>query len=89
MRRQPNEIVRRKPGSCFLGAAEPSIVRLSGPADGALYEGDSRDNYMPCVICDNPDCIEWANVQIVDGEHKGGWLCHLSECEMEDWEVVE
>lgn len=77
-RRRPGEIVRRKPGSCFVGSAEPSLVRLSDESDGDLHYVDS------CMLCDDPKCQEWGNVQIVDWPHKGGWMHHLSECQMED-----
>ncbi len=76
-RRKPNEIVRRSPMSCFWIPAEPSIVRLSGPEDGELHAIE------PCW-CGNDECQEWANVQVVGGEHNGEWLCHLSECQMSD-----
>lgn len=79
MERKPNEIVRRKPGSCFTGSAEPGIVRLSGPEDGDLH-----DDPEPCMTCGNPDCREWDNSQIVTGEHAGAWMYHLAECQMED-----
>ena len=77
-RRQPGEIVRRCPGSCFCGSASPSpeLVRLTDELDGDLH-----DSTFPCPLCDDPDCREWANVQIVG---TSGWMCHLSECEMED-----
>jgi hypothetical protein len=79
MSRQPNEMVRRRIGSCFLGAEKPDIVRLSGPQDGDLHSIDI------CMMgCGNPECREWTNVQIVDGPFAGEWLCHLSECQMED-----
>ena len=77
-RRRPGEIVRRKPGSCFVMAGEPSLVRLSDESDGRLPYVDS------CMVCDDPECREWGNVQIVDGPYKGQWMCHLSECQMED-----
>lgn len=79
-RRYPGEIVRRKPGSAFLGAAEPGLVRLSDARDGALHRVES----WPCSACGRDACTEWANVQIVTGEHRGHWLCHLLECEMAD-----
>jgi len=78
-RRTPGEIVHRKPGSCFLGAAEPSLVRLTDENDGNLHDVEAW-----CHLCEDPDCQEWANVQIVDGPEKGGWMYHLSECQMED-----
>jgi hypothetical protein len=83
-RRQPNERVRRKPGSCCLGAAQPEIVRLSGPEDGELHECDHLQLFCCMLDCDDPECVEWANVQIVGGPHDGEWLFHLSECQMED-----
>lgn len=69
------------PNSCFLGAEEPSIVRLTDETDGDMHHVEAW-----CSICDDPDCQEWANVQIVEGPYKGEWLCHLCECEMEDCE---
>lgn len=80
-RRKPGEIVKRVPGSCFLGAEEPSLVRLTDESDGDMHYMDTY-----CFLCDDPDCTEWANVQVVGGPHNGEWLCHLSECRMEDAE---
>lgn len=75
-RRSPGDIVKRKPGSCFIGNEYPQIVRLSDSKDGDLHYIDS------CPLCDDPECQEWANVHIVGIED--GWLFHLSECQMED-----
>lgn len=78
-RRQPGDVVARKPGSAFCGSGEPRLVRLSDERDGELHDIDS------CLgLCDDPDCQEWANVQIMAGPHNGNWMCHLSECMMED-----
>lgn len=78
-RRRPGEIVARKPGSAFLGAGQPRLVRLTDETDGGLHDIDL------CVgLCDDPECQEWANVEIIVGPHKGGWMFHLSECMMED-----
>lgn len=74
-RRQPGEIVRRCPGSCFCGSPDPELVRLTDESDGELHD------IQPCMVCDDPDCREWANVQIAGTDR---WMCHLSECEMED-----
>lgn len=77
-RRQPGDIVRRKPGSCFVGSAEPELVRLTDETDGKLHGIDS------CLICDDLECQEWANAQVVGAENE--WMYHLSECQMEDTE---
>ena len=78
-RRQPGEIVARKPGSAFVGSGEPRLVRLTDETNGELHDIDS------CLgLCDDPNCQEWANVQIVAGPRKSRWMCHLSECMMED-----
>lgn len=69
-RRKPGDTVRRSPGSGFLGAAEPSLLRIS--------EGELPD---PCILgCGDPDCQEWANLEILEGEFKGEFLYHISEC---------
>lgn len=79
-RRYPGEIVRRAPGSCFVGAAEPELVRLTDAGDGELHNVEC----WGCAICDDADCREWANAQVVTGAYAGDWLCHLSECLMMD-----
>jgi hypothetical protein len=79
-RRRPGEIVARRPGSCFCGSVEPALVRLSDESDGELHDCDH-----PCMMhCGDDDCVEWANVQVVGGEHDGGWMYHLPECQMSD-----
>jgi len=77
IRRKPGEIVRRRPGSGFISEAEPAFIQV--PEDEAYtLEAD------PCMLnCGDPECREWANLQIVDGEHAGQTLFHISECEME------
>jgi len=77
--RRPGEIVARSPGSCFCAEEEPRFVRLTGEGDEELHE------VSRCMgLCSDPYCREWAYVQIVEGEHRGEWMCHLSECEMSD-----
>lgn len=72
-RRNPDEVVRRKPGSCFLASADPALVKLVGESDDW------------CLLsCGDNHCREWSNVEIVEGEGKGHYLHHLSECEMSD-----
>lgn len=74
-RRKPGDIVRRRPGSGFCAAAEPSLVQI--PED---------EEWLPCSLgCGDKDCREWPNLLIVEeGPHKGGYFYHISECEMED-----
>jgi hypothetical protein len=77
-RRTAGEIVRRSPGSGFCGSTEPELVRV--PAGDAYI-----DEAAPCMMgCGDPKCREWANLEVVSGEHAGGWMYHISECELED-----
>jgi len=76
-RRSPGEIVKRTPGSGFLGNAEPSLIQVP-PEEAYTAEAD------PCLICDDPECREWANLKIVAGPLTGEFLYHISECEMKD-----
>ncbi|MEW6016434.1 MAG: hypothetical protein AB1760_00005 [Pseudomonadota bacterium] len=34
---------------------------------------------MPCMVCDDPDCVEWGNVLGLDGK----WYWHVPECAMQ------
>ena len=77
-RYEPNQIVRRLPGSCFIGSGEPELVRLTGPEDGDMHDIDF------CMMdCGDPECREWANAQVVSGEFAGQWVFHLSECQLD------
>ena len=77
-RRQPGEVVVRRPGSGFLGAAEPRLVRVP---ERPAYDNDAA----PCILdCGDKRCREWANLRIVGGPDDGAHLCHISECEMSD-----
>lgn len=93
-RRSPGEIVKRKAGSGFVGSEEPSFVKVP---EGKTYEfdtiKDSNGNWMAneggeasrCMMgCKDPECREWANLEIVTGPHKGNVIYHISECQMED-----
>ena len=96
-RREPGEVVRRRPGSGFVGDAEPSLVKVP---EGKAYEFGWKRNKANtgwetneggeadyCILgCGDDDCREWANVEIASGPHKGECLCHISECEMFDLE---
>jgi hypothetical protein len=79
-RRVAGEIVRRAPGSGFCGSAEPELIRVP---TGATYV----DEADPCMMgCGDDECREWANVEIVSGEHAGHFMYHISECQMADSE---
>jgi len=78
--RKSGEVVKRKPGSCFLGTVEESLDVVRIPAE----DEEGYDVPDPCMICDDPHCQEWANVEVVAGPHAGNWLCHLSDCQTED-----
>lgn len=81
-RRQQGEIVVRRPGSGFLGAVEPRWVQV--PFLPAYASEDAGGEAAPCILCDDPDCREWANLKVVGGEYDGKPLHHIGECEMED-----
>lgn len=77
-RRKPGEVVRRIPGSGFLGAEDPKYVRVP-------TEPHYEDEMAPCIMgCGDDDCREWANLEVVGGKWDGQCLCHISECQMED-----
>lgn len=87
-------MVKRKAGSGFVGSEEPSLVKVP---EGKTYEfdtiKDSDGNWMvneggeatPCLMgCGDIECREWANLEIMNGLHKGDFMYHISECQMED-----
>jgi len=93
-RRSPGEIVKRKAGSGFVGSEEPSLVKVP---DGKTYEFDTIKDpdgkWMAneggeashCMMfCEDPECREWANLEIMNGPHKGSFMYHISECQMDD-----
>lgn len=78
IRRKPGEKVRRQPGSGFCGSSEPLLVRV--PA-----EPQYQDEVSSCMMgCDDPECREWANLEVVGGPFAGDFMYHISECEMFD-----
>ena len=93
-RRKPGEIVSRRPGSGFCGSADPQLVKVP---EGKPYEMDcvrgpdgrwranAGGEASSCMVgCGDPECREWANVEIVSGPHAGEFMCHVSECDMRD-----
>jgi hypothetical protein len=74
-RHRPGEIVVRKPGACMIGSASPLYVYLLDvPSE------------LGCCCCDDDDCHEWDNCIIVSGEYVGEYMCHVSECQTEDFD---
>lgn len=93
-RRQPGEIVKRVPGSGFLGSAEPLFVQVpEKPAyDDCVYWDSEAKTWRVnedgeaehCMLgCGDENCREWANLKVVHGPSAGQFLYHISECQME------
>jgi hypothetical protein len=77
-RRKPGEVVRREPGSGFVASSDPQMIRVPSGHDYS-------DQADPCMMgCSDPECREWANLEIVEGPHAGQFIYHISECEMLD-----
>lgn len=78
-RRQPGEIVKRIPGSGFLGAASPQLIQVP-------FEPKYTQEAETCLVCLDGHCREWANLEVIDENHQktGQFLYHISECEMMD-----
>lgn len=72
-RRSAGEIVWKKDNAGFVGV-------------GSLCQIQPDDDSLPCVLCKDPDCREWATLWACDesGNPTGGIACHVSECEMLD-----
>jgi len=95
-RRLPGEVVKRKAGSGFVGSAEPSLIKVPegktyefdvaiGPDGDFTRELNEGGEASFCLTgCGDPECREWANLEIMNGPHKGDFIYHISECEMED-----
>jgi len=95
-RRSPGEIVRRTPGSGFVGSVEPMLVKVPegkayefdvviGP-DGNFTRQENKGGEATFCLegCGDTECREWANLEIVSGPHNGEFMYHISECQMED-----
>lgn len=77
-RRRPGEVVRRQPGSGFIGSADPQLIRVPSGADFVVQA-------YPCsMACGDPECREWTNLEIVEGPHTGAFINHVSECQLLD-----
>ncbi|ACV57548.1 hypothetical protein Aaci_0490 [Alicyclobacillus acidocaldarius subsp. acidocaldarius DSM 446] len=64
----PGELVLMKRAS-FCNAENVRVV--------LLYE--VPEEMMPCPVCDDPTCREWANVLSEDGRY----FYHISDCQLE------
>jgi hypothetical protein len=47
-----------------------------------------RVDQMPCCLCDDDDCAEWHEVEVIEGPYSGYRLCHVSECRMLDEQFI-
>ena len=81
-RRNPNDVVRRLPGSCFLGSGEPSHVRLAGPGDGALWEGDDSNWPTPELRALRDGFNSWR-------EWMSPCMCECGDDECVEWANVQ
>ena len=77
-RRKPGDIVRLKANTGFVGDSDRLPAEIM-----------PEDDPLPCMLCDDSDCIEWTTLWTVpDPECNGDRhvLCHVSECRMIDLE---
>jgi len=76
-RRHVGDIVLKKANAGFVG--QSLVVKL---LDIDLEMGPTDYCFLKCG---DPDCKEWTNAMVMDGEREtGSYCCHISECEMED-----
>lgn len=84
-KRNPGDIVFKKPGAGFIGER----IKIRIPTKTTLEENFSTEkdqswNEAPCMLCDEK-CIEFANLEVLNDQNEPiGWVYHVSECEMED-----
>jgi hypothetical protein len=78
-RRQEGEWVRLLPHSGFVGESDRLLARILP---------ERPDDWCPCLDgCDDELCREWVNLETEpDPENDGQryFLCHVSECRMQD-----
>jgi hypothetical protein len=41
------------------------------------------EQFDECMKCDDPNCREWGNVMVVEGDFAGQTIPDISECQME------
>jgi hypothetical protein len=76
-RRKAGDLIRKKAGAGFSG--------IEGA--GRIRPGSEPEDW-PCLLCGDPECREWPDVWGLhaDGEPNGEMWCHVSECELEDFD---
>jgi hypothetical protein len=88
-RRVPGTIAVKKENAGFIGQA--LIVRVP-TTETLLLEFTTmqpEENNGSCMMsCGDPDCVEFANIEVLDSQtmKRMGWACHVSECELNDLE---
>lgn len=85
-RRNCGENVLKKAHAGF--SKEELVLHIPTISDfkkhGFAYS-DEKEDHENCFLCDDPDCVEYANLLIVkDGQVSDEWIYHVSECQMED-----
>lgn len=77
-RRNPGEIVIRAAGSGFIGSHDPKYIQVPD-------EPEYTNEVAPCMVnCGDDYCREWANLKVVLAKETG-FLFHVSECQMQDY----
>jgi len=76
-RRKAGDLVWKKAGAGFSG--------IEGM--GRIRPGSEPEDWV-CLLCGDPGCREWPDVWELgaDGEPTGDVWCHVSECEMGDFD---
>jgi len=75
-RRKPGDKVWLKPMSGFVGESNKYRAEI---------QPTPESDRAQCLLCDDPECIEWPNLFTEPNENKDQFpLCHVSECQMLD-----
>lgn len=87
-RRQMGDILVKKENAGFVG--EKLIVRIPSletfNREGFPYQDVKEDQDCCLMNCGDPDCIEYANLEVLDENFQfKGWCCHVSECQLEEY----
>ena len=74
-RRHAGDVVHKRENAGFIGVS--CTVRL-------LPEEPEFLGNCHCFLCDDPDCQEWSNAEVLEDGKVVSMACHVSECQMED-----
>jgi len=80
-RRKPGEWVRLLPNSGFVGESNRLLAQIQ-----------PEDDPIPCFLCEDKECTEWATLRTEpdpQDNNKRHVLCHISECQMLDANAPE